>query len=214
MTEVGVALCWKGWIPWGIRPKKECIKSSETCFANSLNLNDKDPSMKWACFPKFYGPLAIWPSLRISPQSSLTVIYCLILTAWQWLMSFTCIHMQIKPNKSPLRKRLLALLLWEFGHPSSQSRSLGRFILICGGLGGSLWEEPPHSLLHHPEAHILLKSVKLRTLEHFANIQLKASLTNNLFTVVRLAKWPPEANHLENIMEFLAGEISPWEGIF
>ena len=53
-------------------------------------------------FPKFYGPLAIWPWLKINPQSSLNVIY-LIITAWQWLMSFPympCIPMQIKPIKA------------------------------------------------------------------------------------------------------------------
>ena len=52
--------------------------------------------------PKFYGPLTIWPWLKISPQSSLNVIYCLILTSWQWLMGFPytpCIPMQIKPIK-------------------------------------------------------------------------------------------------------------------
>ena len=52
--------------------------------------------------PKFYCPLYIWPWLKISPQSSLNVIYCLILTAWQWLMSFTympCIPMQINSIK-------------------------------------------------------------------------------------------------------------------
>ena len=81
----------------------------------------KGPSMKWVCSPKSYNPLANWPWLRVSPQSSLYVIYFLILTAWQWLMSFTCIPVQIEPNKSPLRKRLLALLLWEIGHLSSQA---------------------------------------------------------------------------------------------
>ena len=138
-----------------IRPKRECIKSCETCFAkNVLNLNDKGPSTKWVCFPKFYGPLAftpcIWPWLGISPHSSLNVIYCLILTAWQWLMSFTCISAQIKPNKSPLRNRVKALLLWEISHLSSPSRShLGRLILICGGRGavcagkGSVGGAPP-----------------------------------------------------------------------
>ena len=53
-------------------------------------------------YPKFYGPLAIWPWLKISPQSSLNVIY-LIITAWQWLMSFPytpCIPMQIKSIKA------------------------------------------------------------------------------------------------------------------
>ena len=100
--------------------------------------------MKWVCFPKFYSPLANWPWLRISPQSSLCVIYSLILTAWQWLMSFTCILVQIEPNKSPLRKRLLALFLWEIGHLSSPSRScLGRLILICGGWGSPAGRAPP-----------------------------------------------------------------------
>ena len=48
-------------------------------------------------------------------------------------MSFTCIPMQIEPNKSPLRKRVLALLLGEIGHLSSPSRScLGRLIFILG----------------------------------------------------------------------------------
>ena len=147
MLEVGVALFWKGQIPRVIRPKKECIKSCETCFANTLNLNDKCPSLRWVCFPKSYSPLAKWPWLRISPQSSLFVIYCLILTAWQWLMSFTCIPVQIEPNESPLRKRLLALLLWEFGHLSSPSRScFGRLILIRGGQGHvALQVEPPHT---------------------------------------------------------------------
>ena len=44
-------------------------------------------------------------------------------------MSFTCIPVQIEPNKSPLRKRLLALLLGEISHLSSPSRScVGRLI--------------------------------------------------------------------------------------
>ena len=137
MLEVGVALFWKGQIPRVIRPKKECIKSYETCFANILNLNDKGLSMQCICSPKFYSPLANWPWPRISPHSSLNVIYCLIITAWQWLMSLICILMQIKPNKSPLRHRLLAFLLWEIGHLSSPSRScLGRLILIHSGQGG------------------------------------------------------------------------------
>ena len=136
MTEVGVACAGKGRFPRAIRPKKECIKSCETCFANTLNLNDKGPSLRWVSFPKSYSPLANWPWPRISPQSSWFVIYYLILTAWQWLMSFTCIPVQIEPNKSPLRKRLLVLLLWEISHLSSPSRScLGRLILIHGGWG-------------------------------------------------------------------------------
>ena len=109
------------------------------CFVYTLNLNDKGPSLKWVCFPKSYSTLTNWPWLRISPQSSLFVIYCLILTAWQWLMinELYLYSEQIEPNKSPLRKRLLALLLWETGHLSSPRRScIGRLILICGGRGG------------------------------------------------------------------------------
>ena len=139
MPGMDVALCWNGRSLGATRSKKECIKSCEICFAkNTLNLNDKGPSIKWVCFPKFCGPLAIWPWLRISPHSSLNVMYCLITTAWQWLMSFTCIPVQIEPNKSPLRNRLLALLLWEIGHLSSpSSSSLGRLIL--------LWTKLPHT---------------------------------------------------------------------
>ena len=49
--------------------------------------------MKWVCFPKFYSLLANWPWLRISPQSSLNVIYCLILLPdndWWALPVFLC----------------------------------------------------------------------------------------------------------------------------
>ena len=105
---------------------------------HKTQFSDKGPSMKWVCFPKFYSPLANSPWLRITPQSSLYVIYCLILTAWQWLMIFTCIPVQLESNKSPLRKRLWALLLWEISYLSSPSRScLGRLILIHGGGGGA-----------------------------------------------------------------------------
>ena len=101
--------------------------------------------MKWVCSPEFYGPLANWPWLRISLHSSLNVIYCLIITVWQWLMNFTCIPVQTEPNESPLRNTLRALLLWETGHLSSPSRScLGRLILICGGWGCSAGRAPPH----------------------------------------------------------------------
>ena len=92
--------------PGEIRPKNECIKSCETCFVYTLNLNDKGPSIKWVCFPKFYGPLAIWPWLRTSPHSSLNVICYLIITSWQWMMSFPytpSIPMQINPVKAHWR---------------------------------------------------------------------------------------------------------------
>ena len=108
MLEVGVAMCWKGQIPPGvIRPKKEYIKSCETCFANTLTLNDKGPSLKWACFPKVLWPFSYLALTLNSPQSSLSVIYCLIITASQWLMSFVympCIPMQIKEIKAHWEK--------------------------------------------------------------------------------------------------------------
>ena len=102
-------------------------------------------------FPKVLWPfdvtLSISPWLRISPHSSLNVICCLIITDWQWLISFTCmpcIPMQIKPNKSPLRNRLRALLLWEIGHLSSPSRShLGRLTLICDSQGSPAGQSSP-----------------------------------------------------------------------
>ena len=62
-------------------------------------------------------------------------------------MSFTCIPVQTEANKSPLRKRLLALLLWDIVHLSSPSRSyLGRLILICGGQGGPVGGAPPQEV--------------------------------------------------------------------
>ena len=74
----------KGRFPGETRPKKECIKSCETCFANTLNLNDKGPSLKWVCFPKSYSPLANLPWLRISPQSSLLSIVWSLLPDNDW----------------------------------------------------------------------------------------------------------------------------------
>ena len=54
LLDLSLKQCWrwvwpcagKGRFPRAIRPKKEYIKSCETCFANTLNLNDKGPSMK------------------------------------------------------------------------------------------------------------------------------------------------------------------------
>ena len=74
--------------------------------------------------PKFYGPLAIWPWLRISSQSSLNVIY-LIITAWQCLMSFPympCIPMQNKSIKACQGKGQGTLPLREWlCHPFSST---------------------------------------------------------------------------------------------
>ena len=67
--------------------------------------------------------------------------YFLIVIELQYM---PCIPMQIKPNKSPLRKRFLTILLLEIGHLFSPCRScLGRLILICGGWGGPVGGAPP-----------------------------------------------------------------------
>ena len=140
----------KGRFPGAIRPKKEYIKFCESCFANTLNLNNKGPSLKWVCFPKSYSPLGNWPWLRISPQSSLYVIYCLILTAWQWLMSFTCIPVQIEPNKSPLRNRLLALLLSSATFPPQADNILVDLFssVAARGVGGVGLRAAPTNFLY------------------------------------------------------------------
>ena len=126
---------------------------------------------------KFYGPLAIWPWPKISPQSSLNVIYCLIITAWQWLMSFTripYIPMQIKPNKSLLRNRFLAHLLWEIGHLSSPSRScLGRLIFISGGQEGPAGGPSPQPTCLHRKGRCNISSMKGSKIYLF-NIELRS----------------------------------------
>ena len=121
MPEGSAALGRKGQFPRAIRPKKECIKSCETCFAkNVLSFLVRVQTWNEFVSPKFYGPLTIWPWLRISPRSSLYVIYCLVLTAWQWLMSFTYIPVQIEPNKSLSRQGSGPLLLREWTRCSEE----------------------------------------------------------------------------------------------
>ena len=64
LLHLSLKQCWrwvlpcagKGRFPRVIRSNKECIKSCETCFANTLNLNDKGPNIEWVCFPK-----VLWP---------------------------------------------------------------------------------------------------------------------------------------------------------
>ena len=69
--------------------------------------------MKWVCFPKSYSPVSNWPWLRISSQSSLFVIYCLILTAYDWwaLPVFLC---KLNPIKAHWGKSS-----WPFSFESS-----------------------------------------------------------------------------------------------
>ena len=66
----------KGRFPRAIRPKKECIKSCETCFANILNLNDKCPRRKWVCFPKVLWPFS-YPTLTLNKPSEFFECYLL-----------------------------------------------------------------------------------------------------------------------------------------
>ena len=126
----------------GIRPKKECIKSCETHFANTLNLNDKGPSMQWVCFPK-----VLWPFNYMTLTQNFFECYLLFdhycLTMIDELYIYTLYSYANKPNKCSLRNSLLALLLWEISHFSSPSRScLGRLIFIRGRGGPWGWRPP------------------------------------------------------------------------
>ena len=135
----------KGRSPWAIRPKKECIKSCETCFASTLNLNDKGPSLKWVCFPKSYSPLANWSWLRINPQSSLlSIVWSLLPDNDWWALSvFLC---KLNPIKAH----------WGKGSWSSSERSATfppqadhvlvdlSSSMVAGG-GGACRQSPPTS---------------------------------------------------------------------
>ena len=68
---------------------------------------------------------------------------------WWALRIYTLYSYANKPNKSPLRNKLLALLLWKMGYLSSSSRSgLERLILTLwlGRGGGPVGGVPPHKL--------------------------------------------------------------------
>ena len=111
LLDLNLKQCWrwvqpcaeKGGLPGMIRPEKECIKSCETCFANTLNLNNKGPSLnEMSLFPKVLWPFSYLTLTLNKPSEFFEFIY-LIITAWQWLMSFPympCIPMQIKPIKA------------------------------------------------------------------------------------------------------------------
>ena len=128
LPDLSLKQCWrwvrpctgKGWFPGVIRSKKECIKSYEIYFANALNLNDKGPSMEWVCFPK-----VLWPFNYMTLTQNFFECYLLFdhycLTMIDELYIYSLYSYANKPNKSPLRNRLLAL--WEISHLSSLSRS-------------------------------------------------------------------------------------------
>ena len=109
-------------------------------------------------FPKVLWPfgitLFIWPWLRISPYSSLNVIYSLIITAWQWLVSFTYIRPVLLCKRNPRKaqgkrcsrpfssERLVSLF--------SPSRwCLGRLILIHSGWESSAGGVPHNKGMKH-----------------------------------------------------------------
>ena len=98
----------KGRFSWTIRPEKECIKSCESCFANTLNLNDKGPSMKWVCFPKVLLPF-IYLTLTQNKPSEFFECYLLFdpycLTMIDELYVYALYSYANKPNKSPLKNR-------------------------------------------------------------------------------------------------------------
>ena len=90
--------------------------------------------------PKFYSPLANWPWLRVSPQNSLNIIYCLIFTAWQWLMSFTVFLCKLNPIKAHW-----GTCSWPYSFersatfPSQEDHVLvDLFLSVADGGGGSL----------------------------------------------------------------------------
>ena len=122
------------------RPRKECIKSCETCFAkNAPDLNDESKH-KMSLFLKVLWPfdvtLSIWPWLRISPSSSLNVIYSVIITAWQWLMLLICpvFLCKLNPIKAHWERASRPFSSERLVSLFSPSRScLGRLILIRSG---------------------------------------------------------------------------------
>ena len=160
MLEAGAALCWNGWYLGAICPEKECIKSCETCFAkNALKLiytKCLGFKQKMNLFPKVLGPFGITlssrPWLRISPSSSLNFIYqpylpSLIITAWHWLMNFTCtlcIPMQPEPNKSSRKGVLEALFLWEISQSFLPNRSCLGSLISSMMLGDTVGQGPLH----------------------------------------------------------------------
>ena len=79
--------------PGAIRPKKECIKSYETCFANILNLNDEGPGIEWACFPKILWPFSLLTLTQDKPSEFFECYplfdpYCLTMIDELYLYSY------------------------------------------------------------------------------------------------------------------------------
>ena len=147
--------------------------------------------MEWVCSPNFYGPLANWPWLKISPQSSFNVICCLIISAWQWLMSFTYIHpvflCKLTPIKAHWRKGS-----WPFSFersatfPPQADRVLVDLFssMVDGGLCGQSSPQCMFSCHFSPHPQFFLLSSLFKIIEIHACFHLyprKPSLTYHLF---------------------------------
>ena len=110
-----------------------------------LNLNDKGPSLNRVCFPKSYSPLANWPWLRISPQSSfmLSIVWSLLPdNDWWALLVFLC---KLNPIKAHWGKSS-----WPFSFERSATfpcQADHVLVDLFSSLvaGGALWAEPPQS---------------------------------------------------------------------
>ena len=103
-------------------------------------------------FPKVLWPfgvtLSVWSWLRISPYSSLNVVYSLIGTAWQWLMNFNICPVflcKLNPIKAHWEKGLRPFSYERLVNLSSPSRPcLGSLVLICSSQGSSVSGVPPY----------------------------------------------------------------------
>ena len=150
MLEVGAPCAGKGGFPGPIKPKKECIKSCEICFTNTLNLSDKGPSMKSVCFPKV---LWSFSYLTLTQNKPSEFFEC-------YLFDYYCLTMivQIKPIKACQGKGQGALPLreWLFSPFSSTGlSSLCEFVSSqpqchrhCLPVSESICLMKPHSSEH------------------------------------------------------------------
>ena len=99
--------------------------------------------------PKFYGPLANWLWVRISPQSSLNVIYCLIITAWQWCMRTFLDVMLPESNTSLSRQGSESSLTQRVAMPSLFSTRLLQSVWICSSHPQDRGQRWPESASHN-----------------------------------------------------------------
>ena len=151
-----VRLCaGKGRFPRAIRPKKECIKLCETCFANTLNLNDNGPSLKWVCFPKSFIALL---TLTQNKPSEFFVCYLLFdpycLT---WLMSFPIFLCKLNPIKAHWGKGSWPFSFERLAAFSPQADrvlvDLFSSTVARGGWWGPAGGAPPHHPIWHQRSN-------------------------------------------------------------